>query len=110
MSNQDIPLTPGFKTQTLAQVALTQVIIPVAYRLVELPSSLKLHNVFHKSLLKPARDRPGSTSIPPPPPQLVEGEWEFEVESIYTELQILRNNKTELLVKWQGCYGPEHTT
>jgi len=74
--------SPKLLPKWLGPFKVTQVINPVAYRL-ELPNSLKLHNVFHISLLKAARDRPGSTTIPPPPPELIEGEWEFEVESIY---------------------------
>jgi hypothetical protein len=99
--------TPKFLPKWLGPFEVTQVINPVAYRL-QLPSSLKLHNVFHISLLKTARDRPGSTTIPPPPPELIEGEWEFEVESILSH-RFLKNNKTEFLVKWLG-YGPEHNT
>lgn len=99
--------SPKLLPKWLGPFKVTQVINPVAYRL-ELPNSLKLHNVFHISLLKAARDRPGSTTIPPPPPELIEGEWEFEVESILSH-RFLRNNKTEFLVKWLG-YGPEHNT
>jgi hypothetical protein len=99
--------SPKLLPRWLGPFKVTKVINPVAYR-IELPSNLKLHDIFHVSLLKAAHDRPGSTTVPPPAPEMVDGEWEYEVESILSH-RFLRNNKTEFLVKWLG-YGPEHNT
>jgi hypothetical protein len=52
---------------------------PVAFRL-KLPSNLKVHNVFHISLLKPVS--PGTSIVAPPPPTMIDGEMEYEVEQI----------------------------
>src|SRR5712672_435260 len=61
---------------------VTEVISPVAYRLA-LPLSWGIHNVFHASLLLPYRETvihgPNFTR---PPPDLVGGEEEYEVENI----------------------------
>jgi hypothetical protein len=82
----------------------------VAYK-VKLPPSMKIHDVFHVSLLN-AYKEDGSMQ-PPPPPTLVDDELEYEVERIL----IHRDRhpvhgwkiKREFLVKWLG-YGPEHNT
>jgi hypothetical protein len=80
----------------------------VAYRL-DMPANLKMHNVFHVSLLKPYRS---DGRVQPPPPLIeLENSLEFEVERILDHRQMKRgHNRTtrnEFLVKWLG-YGPEH--
>ena len=83
---------------------ITERIGAVAYRL-DLPPVLKVHNVFHVSLLK--QYKPGGRKSPPPLPILVEGVPEFEVESILNHRR--RGRTKQYLVKWLG-YGEEHTT
>ena len=47
-----------------------------------LPPAIKIHNVFHVSLLEPC-DLPSDGTAPPlPPPIKVDGEEEYEVEEI----------------------------
>lgn len=76
----------------------------VAFELV-LPKSLKVYPVFHVSLLKPTVPNPFPDCVSEiPPPILVEGNEEFEVEAVLDCR--LRNNQTQFLVKWKG-YGPE---
>jgi hypothetical protein len=84
---------------------VTEVINPVAYRL-DLPDTLKLHSVFHASLLKPYKQ--DGRVQPPPPPEMIEGDFEYEVEAILSH-RFLRGNKLEFLVRWLG-YGHEHDT
>jgi hypothetical protein len=57
-------------------------ISPYAYR-IELPPSMKCHNVFHVSLLEPAADDayPGQNTEPPPPVE-IDGEDEYFIEAV----------------------------
>ena len=75
----------------------------LAYQL-ELPECLKVHDVFHTSLLKPYHK--GGRYQPPPLPLQVDGELYFDVEAILEMRANKRGNKREFLVKWLG-YGPE---
>jgi transposase InsO family protein len=80
----------------------------VAYKL-ELPPSLKWHGVFHVSLLRPYVD--GGRTVPPPLPEIIEGELEYVVESIlgHRDVGTGKRAKRQYLVKWEG-YGPEHNS
>jgi hypothetical protein len=82
----------------------------VAYEL-DLPPCMKIHKVFHVSLLNAYR-ADGSVH-PPPPPTLIDGELEYEVERIllHRDKHPVHGYKMkrEFLVKWLG-YGPEHNT
>ena len=76
----------------------------VAFEL-DLPSSYKIHPVFHVSLLKPVVPESFPDRIEPPPtPVEIEGELEFEVEAILGCRK--RGRQLQYLVKWKG-YPPE---
>ena len=78
------------------------VVTPVTYRL-ELPHTMTIHPVIHVSQLKRAVQSPpefGTRSEPPPPPDLIDGEEEFEVESILDKKKFGQTLK--YLVKWKG--------
>ena len=78
----------------------------LAYRL-QLPPTMRIHNVFHISKLKQFHD--DGRMQPPPPPTIVDGEEEYEVDSIINHRDIKRGKSTrrEYLVRWKG-YGIEH--
>ncbi|KAL3700980.1 hypothetical protein R1sor_019002 [Riccia sorocarpa] len=77
----------------------------VAYEL-DLPSTMRIHPVFHVSLLRRYVSRPpelGAANDARLPPGLIEGEEEFEVERILQKrTRGLRGQRVEYLVQWKG--------
>jgi hypothetical protein len=82
---------------------ITEKVGKVAFRL-QLPHTLRIHDVFHTSMLKKYNPNPPefqNRSKPPPPPVVKEDEEpEWEVESILDSR--VRRNQVEYLVKWKG--------
>jgi hypothetical protein len=87
---------------------ITKKINPVAYRL-HLPHTLSIHPVFHVSELKPYIK--GSKDRPPPIPTGIQGDYEWEVESIKGHEVRGRgtNSENRYLVHWKG-YPDEFDT
>src|SRR6201996_3066092 len=79
-----------------------QVMSDVNYRL-ELPTQWSIHPVFHTDLLTPYRETPThGHNYQRPPPELVDGEEEYEVEKILDQRHFGRRRKLQYLVKWKG--------
>jgi hypothetical protein len=90
-----------------------RVVNPVAYKL-KLPASLKIHPVFHVSMLQPWREdaefpehQPAQTR----PPPVNEDENMFKVDRLLDKRarRYGRGQRVEYLVRWSG-YGPEDDT
>ena len=77
----------------------------LAYRL-ELPKSLKIHNVLSVSRLSPWFDD-GTHKPPPPEPVQVDGEEEYEVDKILDSR--FYRNQLQYLVSWKGYGAGENT-
>jgi len=74
----------------------------------DLPAAMKIHPVFHISLLEPFKDDNIVGRIqPPPPPVQIDGSDEYLVCEILDSR--LHRNKLEYFVDWEG-YGPESRT
>ena len=84
-----------------------------AYRL-ELPASVRLHPVFNVSQLRPYRHPtatfPGRV-IDPQPPVVIDGEEEFEVETIigHRDRRVGKRTIREYHVKWLGYSDLDNT-
>ena len=83
---------------------IVEVISPVSYRL-KLPSTLKIHDVFHVQRLKSASDKEFKGRRRRPAPALPDNV--YEVEAIMNDR--VRYGKTQYLVKWKG-YSMDHWT
>jgi hypothetical protein len=81
---------------------IKQVLSPITYQLT-LPGTWKIHDLFHVDLLTPYIETefhgPNYTR---PPPDLVQGAEEYEVETILDSRRHGRGHKIQYLVKWKG--------
>ena len=91
---------------------ITKVLGPVTYWL-QLPAMWRIHNVFHTALLRPYKENEVyGENYTEPPPELVEGEEVYEVETILSHRR--RGRGYQYFIKWWGypisdaSWEPEH--
>ena len=107
LASQALRTSKKLQHRFIGPYTITTKISPVSYKL-ELPHDLRIHPVFHVSLLRPYQDptsiehRPNPT--PPPPAVTINDHIEYEVEYILDHRT--RHRHKEYLVKWTGY--PEH--
>ena len=101
--------TPKLSPRRYGPFKVVSQISKVAYKL-KLPSTWKIHDVFHASLLTPYKetDQHGPNFIEPPP-DILEGEPEWEIERILKERSFGHWKKKQYLVRWKG-YSPAHNS
>lgn len=107
-TNLHFPNRPRkFSPKREGPFTIEKVLSPLSYRL-KLPSTWKIHPVFHASLLSPHRETDThGPAFALPPPEIIDNQEEYEVESILAH----RNNGTRrrFLVKWLGYPSSENS-
>jgi transposase InsO family protein len=86
---------------------ISEVISPYAYRL-ELSEGMRIHPVFHVSLLESAANDPYPGQRQPPPlPVEIDGEPEWYADAILDSRIFGRQRELQYLVKWTGYDQPK---
>ena len=79
---------------------IEEVLGPVTYRL-KLPTTWRIHNMFHAILLKPYQgNEVYGENFTMPPPDIVDGEEVYQVETILEHRK--RGQGYQYLIKWEG--------
>jgi hypothetical protein len=70
---------------------------------------MKVHDVFHASLLRPytAASFPGQTMPPPAPVETIDNGLEYEISRISDSRNNPRSGRLEYLVEWLGYEGTD---
>lgn len=86
---------------------ISEVLGPLVYQL-KLPDQWRIHPVFHASLLMPFKENDvHGPNFLSPPPDLVDGQEEYEVEAILAHRRHGRGYK--FLIKWKGFAPADNT-
>ena len=94
--------TNKLRAKRFGPFKILEVLSPVTYRL-ELPASWKIHNAFYAAVLHPYKETAiHGSNFPEPPPDLVEGQEEWEVDNVLASRRFGRNKALQYLVKWKG--------
>ena len=100
-------LTQKLSPRRYGPFEVAAIISKSTYRL-KLPPTWRIYNVFHVSLLTPYKETeqhgPNFLELPP---DIIEGEPEWEVEQILQTRLYGRGKKRQYLVRWKG-YSPLH--
>jgi len=77
----------------------------------ELPPKMRIHPVFHNSLLKPYKETTAhGPNFTHPPPEIVGGEeGHYKIEKILTSCPTRNQKSTQYLVKWKGYPDSENS-
>src|SRR5712675_2158997 len=88
---------------------IRRIISPVAFQL-ELPTSWRIHDVFHASLLTSFKESPAhGPNYSRPPPDLVGEDPEYEVKAIINHRFFGQRRRLQYLIKWKGYPHSDNT-
>ena len=98
-------INPKFAPKQEGPFTITKVLSPIVYQL-RLPKTWKIHPVFHASLLSPYRvNEVHGKNFPAPPPDLINGEEEYEIEKIICHRGA--PSSRSFLIRWKGYSAEE---
>ena len=93
-------INPKFTAKREGPFKITKVLSSLSYQL-EILKSWKIHLVFHASLLTPYKENNiHGPNYPQPPPDLINGEEEYEIERILKHQGHPKHH--QFLVRWKG--------
>ena len=116
LRTKDLPLSPLLNRKLVAKYCgpftVTRCITDVTMQLDLPPAFRRLHNAFHVSKLKLAHEMepdefPNRSKQHAPPPEMVSGHPEYEVEQILDKRR--RDGRTQYRVRWRGYDMSEDT-
>jgi Chromo (CHRromatin Organisation MOdifier) domain len=112
LEGKNLPISHGtvkLSPKRYGPFSITKLISPVASQL-DLPASWNIHPVFHNNLLTPyVETNAHGPNFTRPPPDLINGEAEYEVEAIRNHHYFGKNKRLQYLLKWKGYPEADNT-
>jgi hypothetical protein len=112
LEGKNLPISHGtikLSPKQYGPFTITKLISPVASQL-DLPVSWNIHPVFHNNLLTPyVETNAHGPNFARPPPDLINGEAEYEVEAIRSHRHFGKNKRLQYLLKWKGYPEADNT-
>jgi Chromo (CHRromatin Organisation MOdifier) domain len=89
-------------TKRYGPFPITKEVSPMVFQLA-LPPQWHIHDVFHTSLLTPYKEMEEyGDNFTQPPPELIDGQEEYEVEQVMNSRRLGRAQKLQYLLRWKG--------
>jgi Chromo (CHRromatin Organisation MOdifier) domain len=112
LEGKNLPISHGtvkLSPKRYSPFTITKLISPVASKL-NLPASWNIHPVFHNNLLTSyVETNAHGPNFTRPPPDLINGEAEYEVEAIRNHRYFGKNKRLQYLLKWKGYPEADNT-
>jgi len=94
--------THKLRPKCFGPFVITEKLSSVSYCLV-LPSVWRIHNAFHATVLSPYQETAvHGPNYPTPAPDLIDGELEWEIDTILASRHHGRKQELQYLIKWVG--------
>jgi len=107
--NLNVPYNKKIMMKHKGPFSITEKLFDMTYQL-KLPKRWTIHDRFHAVLLSPYEETPThGLNFPRPPPDLIDGEQEWEIERIMKHCKICTKKgqwQNEYQVLWKGYEEP----